>query len=140
MQKSIEEVPSLLVLIIDTNPLYWSTSSFPFKSLLESVLLFINSYLLLHRRNRLVVIASHHNKSKILFPTSSSVDTTGSAEQFGKVDTQIVDELQKLVTETPDVVDKSKSSIASAISRGLCCTFALLIPMVLYHDSNCAIP
>lgn len=76
----------LLVLVVDTNPTSWTSKDdvknepigFHFQSIVQQLLIFINAYLLLHRANQIVVIASHHDTSDFLYP--SAVDPANDPE------------------------------------------------------------
>ncbi|CAI5719616.1 unnamed protein product [Peronospora destructor] len=68
----------LLVLVIDTNPTHWfaqgskAADRANFQQLISSTLVFVNSYLLLRRSNRIVIIAAHAGKSAMLYPNSGA--------------------------------------------------------------------
>ncbi|KAK9945787.1 hypothetical protein M0R45_011286 [Rubus argutus] len=47
---------SLLMVLLDTNPFFWSSSSLPFSKFLSHVLTFLNSILLLNQLNQIVVL------------------------------------------------------------------------------------
>ncbi|KAI5798915.1 transcription factor Tfb4-domain-containing protein [Geopyxis carbonaria] len=75
---STEEKPSLLVLILDTNPFAWSTLSpqLPLKTALAHILLFINAHLSFSHANRVAVLASHSNTATFLHPPPPSTSAT----------------------------------------------------------------
>lgn len=123
----------LLVLVIDTNPAFWfpkaaangSLSDQGFQQLISSTLVFVNAYLLLHRSNRIVIIAAHAGRSEMLYPDPEQVDTSGSAEQAAKVNARVMSKLQKM-SETPmdPAQPAGQTAIAASLSRSLCCTYA----------------
>jgi hypothetical protein len=55
-------VPTMLGIIVDCNPIAWATSAveapIPFVQAIEHILVFINTFLIMNRHNRLVVIGS----------------------------------------------------------------------------------
>lgn len=123
----------LLVLVIDTNPAFWfpksaangSLSDQGFQQLISSTLVFVNAYLLLHRSNRIVIIAAHAGRSEMLYPDPEQVDTSGSAEQAAKVNARVMHKLQKM-SETPmdPAQPAGQTAIAASLSRSLCCMYA----------------
>ncbi|KAA0047669.1 RNA polymerase II transcription factor B subunit 4 [Cucumis melo var. makuwa] len=62
---------SLLVVLLDTNPFFWSTSSLPFSKFLSHVLAFLNSILVLNQLNEVVVIGTGYASCKYLYNSSS---------------------------------------------------------------------
>lgn len=127
----------LLVLVIDTNPLFWfgaesteqqrSSSDSDFQQLIASTLVFVNAYLLLHRSNRIVIVAAHAGCAEMLYPDPSQHDTSGSAEQSSKVNANVMQKLQALSERPLDPAKSSATTIAASLSRSLCCTsFAAL--------------
>ncbi|GAB5364899.1 hypothetical protein AAMO2058_001009800 [Amorphochlora amoebiformis] len=62
----------VLILILDANPLSWS-ESLNIKHSMEQILVFLNSFLLLHHSNRLAVIANHPTKAEIIYPSPPSL-------------------------------------------------------------------
>ncbi|KAJ8096868.1 TFIIH subunit Tfb4/p34 [Lipomyces tetrasporus] len=65
-----EELPSLLVVILDTSPLGWGAQSPPIslRDAVASLLIFINSHLALSHSNEVAVIAAHTNCVRFLYP------------------------------------------------------------------------
>ncbi|KAF8418069.1 transcription factor tfb4 [Tirmania nivea] len=65
-----EVLPSLLVVIIDTNPFAWDAlqSTLPISQALANILLFINAHLAFSQANKVAVIASHTKSAKLLYP------------------------------------------------------------------------
>ncbi|KAG3117309.1 hypothetical protein PI124_g3417 [Phytophthora idaei] len=116
----------LLVLVIDTNPVHWFTQGGSaadragLQQLISSTLVFVNSYLLLHRSNRIVIIAAHAGKSAMLYPDPEQNDTTGSAEQAAKVNAGVMQRLQQLSDAPLDPAKPNRTAIAASLSRSLC--------------------
>ncbi|KIW64592.1 hypothetical protein PV04_09515 [Phialophora macrospora] len=68
---STEQSPSLLTIILDTNPAAWSllSSSLPLSSAVANLLVFINAHLAANYTNKVAVIASHCDKAQWLYPS-----------------------------------------------------------------------
>lgn len=121
-------IEGLLVLVLDTNPTHWfaqkgeAADRANFRQLISSTLVFVNSYLLLHRSNRIVIIAAHAGKSAILYPNPEHHDTSGSAEQAAKVNAGVMQRLRELSDAPMDCTKANRTAIAASLSRALCCT------------------
>lgn len=65
--------PSLLTIILDTNPHAWSllSSTLPLTQAIANILVFINAHLAINNANRAAVIASHTGRAQFLYPTPS---------------------------------------------------------------------
>lgn len=63
--------PSLLAIVLDTNPHAWAhlSSTLPLATALANLLVFVNAHLASGNANSVAVIASHSNKSCFLYPT-----------------------------------------------------------------------
>ncbi|KAF0687160.1 Aste57867_21131 [Aphanomyces stellatus] len=110
----------LLVLVLDTNPIYWmNEKEFGLKHAIESVLLYVNAYLLQHRNNRLVILAAHAGKSVFLFPDPDGTNRTGTAEQFSSVKEQVWRKLAEL-SQSPIQENNTKTSLSAGLSLALC--------------------
>ncbi|KAK9480390.1 TFIIH subunit Tfb4/p34 [Lipomyces japonicus] len=64
-----DEVPSLLVIVLDTSPVGWSRQSeITLHEAVAALLIFINSHLALSPANEVAVVAAHANQAKFLYP------------------------------------------------------------------------
>ncbi|KAF1989284.1 transcription factor Tfb4 [Aulographum hederae CBS 113979] len=66
--------PSLLTIILDTNPHAWNLLS-PVLSLhaaVANIQIFINAHLAINHANRVAVLASHHDRATWLYPTPNA--------------------------------------------------------------------
>lgn len=65
------ESPSLLMVIMDTNPVQWGLlgDKNSLQKVLHSLLIAINSHLALNSANRVTIIASHPDGARILYPS-----------------------------------------------------------------------
>ncbi|EFX06611.1 transcription factor tfiih subunit [Grosmannia clavigera kw1407] len=66
-----EETPSLLTIVLDTNPRAWAALAavLPLSKAVANILVFVNSHLALSSTNRVAVVASHCNRAVWLYPT-----------------------------------------------------------------------
>ncbi|XP_049722398.1 general transcription factor IIH subunit 3 isoform X3 [Elephas maximus indicus] len=70
---SDEDELNLLVIIVDTNPIWWGKqalkeSQFTLSKCIDAVMVLGNSHLFMNRSNKLAVIASHIHESRFLYP------------------------------------------------------------------------
>ncbi|XVF39358.1 hypothetical protein PTKIN_Ptkin01aG0028400 [Pterospermum kingtungense] len=65
---------SLVVVLLDTNPFFWSSSSLSFSQFLSHVLAFLNGLLTLNQLNQVVVIATGYNSCDYIFDSSSDLN------------------------------------------------------------------
>ncbi|MCJ1278079.1 RNA polymerase II transcription factor B subunit 4 [Puttea exsequens] len=85
---SDEPPPSLLTIILDTNPHAWAllAPTLPLSSAIANLLVFINAHLAFNNANRVAVIASHTQRAEFLYPLptpSEPLHTNGDARQNG---------------------------------------------------------
>ncbi|KVI03023.1 hypothetical protein Ccrd_018683 [Cynara cardunculus var. scolymus] len=118
---------SLLMVLIDTNPLFWSstTTSFSFSKFLsqvnpnDNVLSFLNSILLLNQLNQVVVIATGFNSCDYIYDSS-----LGHTNQRAETLLQKLEEfvIKDEALNKEDSVDGIGSSLLSgSLSMALCC-------------------
>ncbi|KAJ6656734.1 hypothetical protein lerEdw1_003622 [Lerista edwardsae] len=77
---------NLLVVIVDTNPIWWGKqalggSELTLSQCLDAVMVLGNSHLFMNRNNKLAVIASHIQESRFLYPGKH----WAAADLFGEV-------------------------------------------------------
>ncbi|EMC91652.1 hypothetical protein BAUCODRAFT_300256 [Baudoinia panamericana UAMH 10762] len=74
------EPPSLLTIIIDTNPHAWALldDTLPLTKAVASLLVFINAHLAINYTNQVAVIASHSERAEWLYPTDVHPDNVQS--------------------------------------------------------------
>lgn len=72
LDENKELAPSLLTIIIDTNPHAWATieDSLPLSKAIANILVFINAHLACNYANEVAVVASHIQKAAWLYPVS----------------------------------------------------------------------
>ncbi|WPH04451.1 transcription factor Tfb4 [Acrodontium crateriforme] len=84
------EPPSLLTIILDTNPHAWSllADSLPLSQAIANLLVFINAHLAINHANKVAVVASHSERAEWLYPTPTqpgqeAADLNGTFEPEG---------------------------------------------------------
>lgn len=81
-----EPPPSLLTVILDTNPHAWAllAPTLPLSTVIANLQVFINAHLAFNNANKIAIIASHCQRAEFLYPqppvsTSSTDATNGSS-------------------------------------------------------------
>ncbi|KAI1748280.1 TFIIH subunit Tfb4/p34 [Xylaria castorea] len=71
------QTPSLLTVIIDTNPRAWAAihDLLPISKAIANILVFINAHLAYGNENQVAVLAAHTNRAVWLYPSSPNPDT-----------------------------------------------------------------
>jgi len=126
-----DEHPSFLVVILDTKASAWknqeklaSDLKIRKEDFIKSILIYLNAYILLHRRNRLLVIARNSDSSKIIFPSPTSESSTFNPDFLPTpdiVNKRIIESVfEESSSCSSDQPGSKKSSIAQALSKALC--------------------
>jgi hypothetical protein len=96
------EAPTFLILVVDIDHRSWTArslaesadgaqsssigSSAPrninFEEFMKSLIIFINSYLLVHRQNRLAVLSYSSSSANVVFPDENSLAAPSSKDSF----------------------------------------------------------
>ncbi|TKA82368.1 hypothetical protein B0A55_01413 [Friedmanniomyces simplex] len=143
------EAPSLLTIILDTNPHAWAllADSLPLSKAVANLLVFINAHLAINYANRVAVVASHSERAEWLYPTPANARQeqaesngdgehgnragTGGAVQppddankyrpFAQLEYAFMTNLQRLMrTTTPAAISSAPSTmLAGALTRAL---------------------
>lgn len=121
---------SQLVIILDTNPVWWGQNAsmgdgqgISLSKCLESVMVFANSHLMMSSLNHLCVIAAHTDKSVVLYPSSESSQSNskdGRYELFCQMNDLIKDQVQSLILHSMEEALYSDSLIAGSMAMALC--------------------
>lgn len=140
-----EEIPSLLTIVIDTNPRAWAaiSSVLPISRAVANILVFINAHLAFNNANQVAVIAAHTNRAVWLYPTppkpppppSEDVEMTDASNsnkpkpptnsankfpQFAAIESSLLTSLRSLVESTdPSDLSTSTTLIAGALTLAL---------------------
>jgi transcription initiation factor TFIIH subunit 3 len=141
-----EEIPSLLTIVIDTNPRAWAALAgvLPISRAVANILVFINSHLAFNNANQVAVIAAHTNRAVWLYPTPPNPPTrtsddiemadatsnsakpkppTNSANkfpQFAAIESSLLNSLRSLVESTdPSDLSSPTTLISGALTLAL---------------------
>lgn len=99
--------PSLLTIIIDTNPHAWAylSSTLPLSKAIANLLVFINAHLAINSANQVAVLASHTQHATWLYPTPHPPKAAARSApngSNGKVDGDVD------IADTPSMDDANK--------------------------------
>ncbi|NWH59177.1 TF2H3 factor, partial [Geococcyx californianus] len=144
-----EDELSLLVIIIDTNPIWWGKKAlgeaeFTLSKCIDAAMVLGNSHLFMSRTNRLAVIASHTQESRFLYPGkrwafadlfgdgSSSMESNCSGSKDGKyelltaINDAIAEEIKDLMTKTEMKGQQTETLLAGSLAKALCCILFIM--------------
>ncbi|NWX18277.1 TF2H3 factor, partial [Aegotheles bennettii] len=144
-----EDELSLLVIVIDTNPIWWGKralgeAEFTLSKCIDAAMVLGNSHLLMNRTNRLAVIASHTQESRFLYPAkrwtpadlfgdgTSSVESNCSGSKDGKyelltaINDAIAEEIKDLMTKTDMKGQQTETLLAGSLAKALCCILLIM--------------
>ncbi|NXA03998.1 TF2H3 factor, partial [Sapayoa aenigma] len=139
-----EDELSLLVIVIDTNPIWWGKralgeAEFTLSKCMDAVMVLGNSHLFMNRTNKLAVIASHTQESRFLYPGKcwasadpfgdggSSTESNCSGSKDGKyelltaINDAIAEEIKDLMTKTDMKGEQTETLLAGSLAKALCC-------------------
>ncbi|KAI1506664.1 TFIIH subunit Tfb4/p34 [Biscogniauxia marginata] len=80
------QTPSLLTIIIDTNPRAWAAlhDVLPISKAIANILIFVNAHLAFGNDNQVAVLAAHTNRAVWLYPRSPNPDTSSHNHGHGR--------------------------------------------------------
>ncbi|NXJ08833.1 TF2H3 factor, partial [Odontophorus gujanensis] len=145
-----DEELSLLVIVIDTNPIWWGKraqgeAEFTLSKCIDAAMVLGNSHLFLSRTNKLAVIASHTQESRFLYPGKrwasadllgdggNSVESNCSGSKDGKyelltaINEAIAEEIKDLMTKTDMVGQQTETLLAGSLAKALCCILLMTV-------------
>ncbi|RXH75962.1 hypothetical protein DVH24_042749 [Malus domestica] len=118
---------SLLMVLLDTNPFFWSSSNLPFSKFLPHVLAFLNSILLLNQLNQVVVIATGYNSCSYIYDSSSD---SNQGSDHGRIMparcSSLLQKLEEFVIKDEQLFKEgsregiSSSLLSGSLSMALC--------------------
>ncbi|ODV63844.1 TFIIH/NER complex subunit TFB4 [Ascoidea rubescens DSM 1968] len=79
-----EETPSLLTVIIETDPIRWrrvikrDSCKDPLRKVIKALIVHLNAHISLNNSNKVAVIAAHEGKAKFLYPDFGDFSDSGS--------------------------------------------------------------
>ncbi|XP_065621281.1 general transcription and DNA repair factor IIH subunit TFB4 isoform X1 [Quercus suber] len=106
---------SLLVVLLDTNPFFWSTSSLPFSKFLSHVLSFLNSILLLNQINQIVVIATGCNSCDYVYDSSLSTNPGIENGKLPALCSELLKKLEDFVTRDEQLNKQQSQSQSQSL-------------------------
>ncbi|KAL3730139.1 hypothetical protein ACJRO7_027183 [Eucalyptus globulus] len=110
---------SLLVVLLDANPFFWSASSLPFSKFISHVISFLNSVLLLNQLNQIVVIATGHNCCDYVYDSSSPASRSVGTGKLSALSVDLLEKLEEFVGRDEKLLKKEpEGSIASSLLSG----------------------
>ena len=82
------EPPSLLAIVLDTNPHAWALleDSLPLSKVVVNLLVFINAHLAINHANRVAVLASHSEKAEWLYTAPTAPNPASMNGHGGDVE------------------------------------------------------
>ncbi|KAL8158498.1 hypothetical protein V2J09_000035 [Rumex salicifolius] len=112
---------SLLMVLLDTNPVFWATSetsSLGFSDFLSHFLAFLNSVLQLNQLNQVVVIATGHNSCGYIYDSSSYQNQSAGDGKAPAFCSELLTNLEEFMEKdeglnSEDTVDDVGSSLLS---------------------------
>ncbi|XP_058387246.1 general transcription factor IIH subunit 3 isoform X2 [Diceros bicornis minor] len=141
---SDEDELNLLVIIVDTNPIWWGKqalkeSQFTLSKCIDAVMVLGNSHLFMNRFNKLAVIASHIQESRFLYPGKNgrlgdffgdagnppsefnpSGSKDGKYELLTAANEVIVEEIKDLMTKSDIKGQHTETLLAGSLAKALC--------------------
>lgn len=152
------DLPSLLTVVLDTNPHAWAllAPTLPLSKAVANLIVFINAHLACNSANQVAVIASHSQRAVWLYPQTvkaahfpdedvemKDVDNAGPASTndankyrpFALIEHDILLSLRELISETTaeDISSSVTTQMAGALSLALC---YINKATLLYAESN----
>ncbi|XP_066459451.1 general transcription factor IIH subunit 3 isoform X1 [Eleutherodactylus coqui] len=138
-----EEDINLLVIVVDVNPIWWgqqalNQSQVALPKCIDAIMVMGNSHLFMGRSNKLAVIASHLQESRLLFPgkqwqcgdltgESAVLESNVSGSKDGKYELLsaandlIADEIKDLMTKTGEIKGQQTDTVlAGSLAKALC--------------------
>ncbi|KAK2592951.1 RNA polymerase II transcription factor B subunit 4 [Conoideocrella luteorostrata] len=138
-----EETPSLLSIVIDTNPRAWAAldGKLPLSRAIANLLVFVNAHLAFSNANQVAIVAAHVNRAVWLYPTPpqiASMDTFGDVQmndvsndvprssankypQFAQIETAVLSSIRKLMNETTEQdLETTTTQLSGALTLALC--------------------
>ncbi|KAH7410781.1 TFIIH subunit Tfb4/p34 [Cadophora sp. MPI-SDFR-AT-0126] len=129
--------PSLLVIVLDTNPHAWALlkSTLPLSKAISNLLVFINAHLAFNNANQVAVVASHSHRAAWLYPsppstsedvemtdrTASNLDNANKYRPFALIEDTLLTSLRELIASTTesDVRTTTTTQMAGALTLAL---------------------
>ncbi|XP_076021283.1 general transcription factor IIH subunit 3 isoform X2 [Genypterus blacodes] len=131
-----EDESSLLVIVVDVNPIWWGQQAqrepeFTLSKCLDAVMVMGNSHMAMTRANKLAVIASHCQDSHFLYPCKSwhagdsygeeaSSSGDGKYELLSVANNLIAEKIIKVMSKTEMRAYSTDTLLAGSLAKALC--------------------
>ncbi|KJZ80168.1 hypothetical protein HIM_00018 [Hirsutella minnesotensis 3608] len=137
-----EETPSLLAVVLDTNPRAWAAldDRLPLSKAIANILVFVNAHLAFSNVNQVALIAAHVNRAVWLYPSpprAPSRDASGDVHmndapepdassankypQFAQIESTVMSSIQRIMSETTqDDLAETTTRLSGALTLALC--------------------
>ncbi|KAK8095021.1 hypothetical protein PG997_001706 [Apiospora hydei] len=137
------QTPSLLTIILDTNPRAWQAlgPTLSISAALANILVFVNAHLAFGNDNQVAILAAHSHRAVWLYPKPPSSDSNNSSKnavssfkkkaglggdgdveitpQFAAIESSILSSLQSLIAETDAADIPYTTLVAGALTTAL---------------------
>ncbi|XP_029493729.1 general transcription factor IIH subunit 3 [Oncorhynchus nerka] len=137
MVMASEDEVSLLVIVVDVNPIWWGQQAnrepqFTLSKCLDAVMVMGNSHLVMTRTNKLAIIASHCQESHFLYPCklwksgdghgddNASTSGDGKYELLSVANDLIAEEIKNLMSRTEVKGNQTDTLLAGSLAKALC--------------------
>uniref|UniRef100_A0A3B1JX97 General transcription factor IIH subunit 3 n=1 Tax=Astyanax mexicanus TaxID=7994 RepID=A0A3B1JX97_ASTMX len=131
---------SLLVIVVDVNPIWWGQQAqrepeFNLSKCLDAVMVMANSHLVMTRTNKLAIIASHCQESHFLYPNKhwkagdvagdevSSGSGDGKYELLSVANDLVAEEIRNLMVKG----HQTDTLLAGSLAKALCSVYFCII-------------
>ncbi|CAH0041503.1 unnamed protein product [Clonostachys solani] len=139
-----EETPSLLSIVLDTNPRAWAAlgNVLPLSKAIANILVFVNAHLAFSNSNQVAILAAHVNRAVWLYPSPPTAkkptDTSGDVQmqdvstsappgsankfpQFAQIEAAVLASVRKLTDETTgEDLETTTTQLSGALTLALC--------------------
>ncbi|XP_077376642.1 general transcription factor IIH subunit 3 [Festucalex cinctus] len=131
-----EEEISLLVIVVDVNPIWWGQQAqrepqFTLSKCMDAVMVMANTHVAMSRNNKLAVIASHCQDSHFLYPSKSQAGSDGSPDEMcssgdGKYELLsiangiIAEQIRNLMSKIEVTGGSTDTLLAGSLAKALC--------------------
>ncbi|KAI3435056.1 uncharacterized protein J3R85_006474 [Psidium guajava] len=126
MASAPSKLYAVLVVLLDTNPFFWSASSLPFSKFISHVISFLNSILLLNQLNQIVVIATGHNCCDYVYDSSSPTNRSSGTGKLPAPSADLLEKLEEFVIRDEKLLKQEpegpivSSLLSGSLSMALC--------------------
>ncbi|KAK3230664.1 hypothetical protein Dsin_002545 [Dipteronia sinensis] len=110
---------SLVVVLLDTNPFFWTTSSFPFSHFLSHVLAFLNAILTLNQLNQVVIIATGCNSCDYVYDSSKTANQSFGNGRMPTLCATLLQNLEEFMTKDEKLgIEEAEERITGSLLSG----------------------